>query len=87
MKAVGFFVIVKELSSSKTVKSKHGLLLTEKDREDIRYVKASIVSVGDPKFSLKEGDVVLYDKFAGSIVENEGDNYKVIKTADIAVVL
>ena len=46
MKAVGRNLII-NVTKEGTTKTKGGLLLAESQREDIRYIEASIVSVGD----------------------------------------
>ncbi len=46
MKAIGRNLIIKIIKET-TTKTKGGLILNEKSREDIRYRKATIVSVGD----------------------------------------
>ncbi len=45
MKAIGRNLIIKIIKET-TTKTKGGLILNEKSREDIRYRKATIVSVG-----------------------------------------
>ena len=53
MKAVGRNLIIQRIEP-KSTKTDGGLLLSEKDREDIRYIKAVILSVGDECGNLKE---------------------------------
>ena len=48
MKAIGNNIIITP-EKVKTDKTKGGLLIIEKDREDIRYRKAEIVSVSEDK--------------------------------------
>ena len=56
--------------------TKGGLLLAEKQREDIRYIKASVISPGEEatKAGLLEGDLIYYDRHAGHTIEIEGDH-------------
>ena len=86
MKAVGRnLIIIKEKEG--TTKTKGGLLLAENQREDIRYVKAKIQSVGDLCTGLDVGDEVYYDRHAGHRIEVDGDDYQVIKMQDVVFVL
>ena len=46
MKAIGNNIIIKP-DKVKTDKTKGGLLIIEKDREDLRYRKATIISISE----------------------------------------
>jgi len=85
MKAVGSYLLVKKLEK-KTTKTKGGLLLSESDRDDIRYVKAEVVDPGDHSFINKE-DHIFYDKHAGHNIEHDKEKLQVIKVQDIVVVI
>jgi len=86
MKAIGRNLIIKsEKLGSKTTKG--GLILAEKDREDIRYVVATVVSIGEEVLGVKENDKIYYDKHAGHAIDFENTIYKVIKVQDVVVVL
>ncbi len=86
MKAVGNYIIIKKIKEG-TTKTEGGLYLSEADKQDIRYVKAEIVSVADDSFKLKKGDVVFYDKHAGHRIEYEDNFFYIIKLQDIVVVV
>tara|TARA_R110000772_G_scaffold167464_1_gene279179 strand:+ start:218 stop:478 length:261 start_codon:yes stop_codon:yes gene_type:complete len=86
MKAIGNNVVIVPVKVTGD-KTKGGLLLVKKDREDIRYIKAIINSVSDEVKVLKEGNEIYYDKHAGHIIEFDKDQYTVIKVQDIVVVL
>ena len=64
MKAVGNNIIIIP-EKVKTDKTKGGLLIIEKDREDIRYRKAQVVSVSDDITTIKKDDTIFYDRHAG----------------------
>ena len=53
MKAVGRNLIIQKIEEVIT-KSEGGLLLTKNDRNDIRYIEAYIISVGEEVVGLKE---------------------------------
>lgn len=88
MKAIGNFLIIKELEAKGPVKTKGGLLLAKEDQEDIRYIQASVLSVGNPELGVRVGDVVYFDKFAGHELNTDEDvKPKVIKATDIVAVI
>ena len=86
MKAIGRNLIINKVKEG-TTKTKGGLLLAESQREDIRYVQASVVSVGSEVAGVKPGDVIYFDRHPGHKIEVGDDSYHVIKSADIVVVV
>ena len=54
---------------------------------DIRYTKASIISVGEEVPSLKKDDEIFFDRHAGHKIEIKENTYHVIKLQDVVVVL
>ena len=86
MKAIGRNLII-EKTKEGTTKTKGGLLLAESQREDIRYTKATVVTVGDDVPGLKKDDVIFFDRHAGHKIEVKENTYHVIKLQDVVVVL
>ena len=86
MKAIGNNVVIVPVKITGE-KTKGGLLLVKKDREDIRYVKAVIYSVSDDISALNKGDEIYYDRHAGHPIEFDKEQYTVIKIQDIVIVL
>ena len=86
MKAIGRNLIIQKTKEG-TTKTKGGLLLAENQREDIRYVEATIVSVGNDIVDIKQQDKMFFDRHAGHKIEIEKETYHVIKTQDVVVVL
>ena len=86
MKAIGRNLIISKTKKG-TTKTKGGLLLAENQREDIRYVEANIVSVGDEVVGLKQDNKIYFDRHAGHKIEINKISYRVIKAQDIVVVL
>jgi chaperonin GroES len=84
MKAINHFVVVDKIKE-KPVKV-GGLELTENQNKDIRYLKGKVISVGDVIDSLKEGDIVRYDKHAGHGIEWNDSLYYVLKITDIVLI-
>jgi|TARA_R100001377_G_C3112258_1_gene83021 co-chaperonin GroES (HSP10) len=86
MKAIGNNIIIKAENIT-TDKTKGGLIIIEKDREDIRYKKATVFSISDDIKGLKKDDIIYYDKHAGHGVEFDKEKFTVIKLQDVVVVL
>jgi co-chaperonin GroES (HSP10) len=86
MKAIGRNLIIKKIKEG-TTKTKGGLLLAESHRDDIRYIEASVTSIGNDVVGVKENDRIFFDKHAGHKIEIGKDIYHVIKLEDIVVVL
>ena len=86
MKAIGRNFIIKKIKEG-TTKTKGGLLLAESHRDDIRYIEASIISIGSDVVGVNENDKIFFDKHAGHKIEIGRDIYHVIKLEDIVVVL
>ena len=77
MKAIGKNLIVNKHKVG-AAKTKGGLILAEKQRDDIRYITADVVSVGDEVAGVKPGDKIYYDKHAGFNVEVDEKIFLVI---------
>jgi|TARA_R100000231_G_scaffold137010_1_gene112909 co-chaperonin GroES (HSP10) len=86
MRAVGKNIIIKKEKQGIS-KTKGGLLLTEKIREDLRYNKAQVISIGSEVVGVKENDNIFYDKHAGHDVEFKKEIFQVIKEHDVVIVL
>jgi co-chaperonin GroES (HSP10) len=86
MIAVGKNIIIKD-TQEKTTKTKGGLILAEKQREDIRYQEAEVLIPGSDITLLKKGDKIFYDKHAALNVDIEGKVFKIIKEKDIVIIL
>jgi len=86
MKAVGKYLVIDPVKEVDT-KTKGGLILSENQREDIRYRRAKVIEPGSDVKLLKKGDEIYYDRSAGFNIEIQKENYKVIKEFDVVVVL
>ena len=87
MKAIGSNIIIDKIKEAPVSKTDGGLLLTESQRQDVRYKKAKVINCGDLVNGIKEGDVIFYDKHAGHRVEIDNDVYYVIRLQDVVIVL
>ena len=86
MRAIGKCLIIDKIKEV-TTKTKGGLMLAETQREDIRYIRANVLKIGDDVVGVKEGDEIFYDRHAGHKIEIDKDTYHVIKLTDVVVVL
>ena len=86
MKAIGRNLIIEKLKEG-TTKTKGGLMLAENQREDIRYIQAKVLEIGDEVVGVKKNDEIFYDRHAGHKIEMDKETYHVIKLGDVVVVL
>ena len=86
MKAIGKYIVIKEIKDKITTTAS-GLMLTENDREDIRYREGSVIKIGTDVVGVSDGDSIYYDRHAGFGIELEKEQYKVIKEQDVVIVL
>ena len=86
MKAVGKYIVIEPIKEI-DVQTKGGLILAEKQREDVRYRRAKVVEPGSAVDILKTGDEIYYDKASGFNIEIDKEQYKVIKEFDVVVLL
>ena len=84
-------VVIKDAEMEETTKG--GLILTSSAKEKPQY--AYVVSVGpggvvdgkDVTMQVKEGQKVVYSKYAGTEIKLDGEEYKIIRQNDILAVI
>tara|TARA_R100001224_G_scaffold110240_3_gene88624 strand:- start:258 stop:518 length:261 start_codon:yes stop_codon:yes gene_type:complete len=86
MKAVGRNLIIEKIKEG-TTKTRGGLLLAKNQREDIRYVEANVISVGNEVSGINKNNKIYFDRHAGHKIEIDKKSYHVIKAQDVVVVL
>jgi len=86
MRAIGNNLIIKKIEESNQ-KTKGGLLLTEKQREDVRFQQAKVITVGDTVVAVKQNDIIYFDKAAAHRIEIKKEPYHVIRQENVVVVL
>ena len=86
MKAIGRNLIIEAVKQG-VAETKGGLLLAERQREDIRYEEAKVISIGDEVMGIKKGDIIYFDKNNSHQIEIKQDIYSVVRTDHIVVVL
>ena len=86
MRAIGNNLIIKKIEEQNQ-STKGGLILTEKQREDVRFQEAEVIKVGDLVSAVKEGDIIYFDKAACHRIEIGKEPYHVIRQENVVVVL
>ena len=86
MRAIGNYLVIQEIKEKPT-KTKGGLILTDKIKEDIRYREGVVKSVCSLVQGVKVNDNIYYDKHAGFNVEIDENIFLVIKQQDVVIVL
>ena len=66
-----------------------GIIIPDTAKE--KPLQGTIVAVGngtkDEEIILKEGDKVLYGKYAGTEIEHEGKKYLIMRQSDVVAIL
>lgn len=66
-----------------------GIIIPDTAKE--KPLQGTIVAVGngtkDEEMLLKEGDKVLYGKYAGTEIEHEGKKYLIMRQSDVVAIL
>ena len=66
-----------------------GIIIPDSAKE--KPLRGTVLSVGngtkDEEMHLKEGDQVLFGKYAGSEIEFEGEKYLIMRQSDVLAVL
>ena len=84
MQAVNNYIIIDPIKED--VKEVEGLLIMDQHVDDIRYLKASVISIGNLTEGIKVGDTIYYDRRSGHGIEYDDNLYQVIKQQDVVLV-
>lgn len=84
-------VVLKKIQAEETTKS--GIILTGQDKE--KPAQGEVVAVGpggvvdgkEIKMQVKEGDQVVYSKYAGTEVELDGEKFLIVRQSDILAII
>ncbi|MCD8364603.1 MAG: co-chaperone GroES [Clostridiales bacterium] len=84
-------VVLKQLEAEETTKS--GIILTSSSQE--KPQEAEVIAVGpgglvdgkQVEMLVKEGDKVIYSKYAGNEVKLDGEEYIIVKQDDILAIV
>tara|TARA_R100000234_G_scaffold32951_1_gene19356 strand:+ start:313 stop:573 length:261 start_codon:yes stop_codon:yes gene_type:complete len=85
MRAVSYYIIVKDIKEKPAKIA--GLDLTEKlTKDEARYKKATVISVGNDVIGIVNKNVIYYDGHAGHNITYKDNIYKVIRMQDVVLV-
>ena len=80
-------VLIKPAPAEETTLS--GIIIPDSAKE--KPLKGSVLAAGegtkDEKMILKEGDTVLYGKYAGTEIELEGEKYLIMRQSDVLAIV
>ena len=86
MKAIGKNIVIETVKENGAI-TKGGLMLAEVNREDIRYRKGKVITIGGDVIGVKSKDDIYYDRHAGFKIELKDKIYTVIKEHDVVIVI
>lgn len=80
-------VLVKQAAAE--TKTAGGLYIPETAQEKTQQAVVEAIGPGTDKekITVKPGDKVLYDKYAGTAIKIDGEDYLILKNADIIAVI
>lgn len=83
IKPLGERVVIKRVEAEE--KTKSGIVLPGQAKEQPQMAKVVAVGPGtsEDKMELKEGDVVIFSKYAGTEIKFEGEEYTIMSQKDI----
>jgi co-chaperonin GroES (HSP10) len=85
MRAINKYIIIEKISEE--MKTESGLLLSGEDANEFRYSKGRVVNPGTNVETVKEGDVIYYDKSSGHTMVIQDKKFTIILERDVVVVL
>lgn len=85
MQPIGKYIIIKKIEEE--VKTESGILLSSEDVSSMRYQKGKVVKPGTLVDTIKEKDIIYYDKAAGHSMLINDFVYTVISERDVVVVV
>lgn len=83
IKPLGERVVIKRVEAEE--KTKSGIVLPGQAKEQPQMAKVVAVGPGtsEDKMELKEGDLVIFSKYAGTEIKFEGEEYTIMSQKDI----
>ena len=87
IKPLGDRVVIKPVPAEE--KTSGGLIIPDTAKE--KPQRGTVVAVGpgqnDQKLTVKEGDTVLYGKYAGTEISHNGEDYLIMNESDIYAIV
>ena len=91
IKPLGDKVVIKRLEAEE--KTKSGIVLPNQAKEQPQLAKVMAVGPGgviegkEIKMEVKEGDTVIFSKYAGTEIKYDGEDYTIVSQRDILAVV
>ena len=87
IKPLGDKVAIKRLEAEE--KTKGGIILSSSAKETPQVAEVLAVGPGteDDKITVKVGDRVMYEKYGGTEVKIDGEEYLILKMSDIVAII
>ena len=85
IKPLGIRVLAKAVENEES----SGIVLPDDVSSDRDHVRAEVVALGtdEEKISVKKGDQIILDTFAGKKIEIDGVEYLLVKSTDILAIV
>ena len=84
LKPLGNRLLVKCNKDEKTTKS--GIIIKDNRESSIKY--AEIIEIGDiEKITLKKGNLIIIEKYAGTEIQYGGNDYIIVETKDVLAIV
>jgi len=84
IKPIGDRILIEIEVKPKMEKTSVGLLIPAEKGDDGKTQRAVVLEIGDdPNITIKKGDRIIYDKYAGTAFSEEGKFYLILKQDDI----
>lgn len=83
MRAVGRYIVIQPITEE--VESA-GLIMAGKDKDEMRYRRATVVSPGTEVSSVKQGETIHYDTRNAFSLALDGEPYTVITERDVVLI-
>jgi chaperonin GroES len=80
-------VLVKQEKAE--TKTASGIIIPDTAQEKTQTATVTAVGPGteDDKITVKPGDKILYDKYAGTAIKIDGEEYLILKNSDIIAII
>ncbi|MGN0729852.1 co-chaperone GroES [Treponema sp.] len=80
-------VLVKQVAAE--TKTAGGIIIPDTAQEKTQQAVVEAVGPGTEKekITVKPGDKILYDKYAGTVIKIDGEDYLILKNCDIIAVV
>ena len=87
MKAVNDFIVIKKIKES-IRKTKGGIMINDVVSNDNRYLRGSVVSVGNLVEGINVGNVIHFDRHNGekNNIEYKGERFNIVRMRDVVLV-